>query len=204
MSRPDPLKAAETVRGLAMCHRELRQALTRVTPNRNHSSPDGRPPLDLDVLDAMRAIEDFASTYAHMLMDDDPEWMPPATVPATLEALALRIGHFTENETALIAYEFDDDLQRVSDETWPIARPNGIGRIPLGPCAEDDCEGIMRATIDRDKVASTSLDAMWDKALRCNLERAHVTLLGEYAQGRLGMDRGEIAEMVAAYLAEVA
>lgn len=202
MTRPDPIRLAETLRGLGDCWSELDQALTRVTPNRNHSSPDGRPPLDLDVLDAKRAIETLVYTYAHMLVDDDPEWQPPATVPGMCLALSLRIGHWTHHEDALVSYEFADDVQRVSDETWPIARPNGIGRIPVGPCAEDGCAGMMRATVDRDKIEAMTLAEMWDRTLRCTEDRAHVWLLGMYAREVTGLDDHEIAGMVANALTE--
>lgn len=201
-NRPSPLALAELLRGLAECWTELGRELMRTSGKASRSGGEGKVPLDLDVVDARRSIENLSTLYAHMLMDDDPEWMPPATVTARLNALAIRVGHFTLNDNAQIAYEFAEDVERVSREAWAIARPNGLARIPVGPCSEDQCEGVMQATIDRDNAADVSLRAVWDKTLRCTEDGNHMALAGDYATRITGLAEHEIAAHVATALAD--
>lgn len=181
--RPDPIRLADVLRGLADCWRELDGELQRKGGPASSAGPsEGRSPLDLSVLDAKRAIETFAYTYAHMLVDDDPEWQPPATVPGLLHAMSLRIGHWTHGDDPLVAYEFADDLDRVAREAWAVARPTGIARIPIGVCFADGCRGQMRVTIDRDRPMDERSLALWQPTAVCDEDGSHVMLARLYAE----------------------
>ena len=184
MSRPDPIRLAELLRGLADCWSELdRELMRKGGPSSSSGASEGGVPLDLSVLDAKRAIETFAHTYAHMLIDDDPEWQPPATIPGLLHAMSLRIGHWTHGDDAQAAYEFADGLDRLGRECWNIARPTGIARIPIGACYADGCEGRMRVTVDRDNPMDERSLALWQPTAVCDEDHAHVMLARLYAEG---------------------
>lgn len=181
--RPDPIRLAELLRGLGDCWKELDGELMRKGgPSSSSGASEARTPLDLSVLDAKRAIENFATTYAHMLIDDDPEWQPPATVPGLLNAMSMRIGHWTHSDDALVAYEFADDLDRLARECWGVARPTGIARIPIGTCYADECDGRMRVTIDRDRPMDERSLALWQPTAVCDQDGAHVMLARLYAE----------------------
>lgn len=181
--RPNPVALAEALRSLAECWLELdRELMRKGGPSSSAGASEHGAPLDLTVLDAKRTIDTFAATYAHMLLDDDPEWQPPATTVALLHALALRIGHWTHHEDARVAYEFAEDVERVGREAWAVARPTGIGHIPIGPCLTTDCAGMMRVTIDRDRPMDERSLALWQPAAICSKDRDHAMLARLYAE----------------------
>lgn len=182
MTRPNPIATADLLRSLAECWGELDKSLDRTSGKASRGSTEGKVPLDLDVLDAKRAIDEFAVTYAHMLMDDDPTWTPPAGTPQMLHGLALRVGHFTHHEDPILAHEFAEEVERIHGEAWTVARPTGVGKIPVGPCLEAGCAGIMRVTIDRDKPMDERSLALWQPAAVCSEEREHAMLARLYAE----------------------
>ena len=181
-SRPNPIALAETLRGLGECWDVLDKSLDRTSGKASRGSSEGRVPLDLDVLDAKRAIDSLAFTYAKMLMEDT-DWEPPrgADTPALLDGLAHRIGHFTNGDSAQAAYEFADDVERVWREVSLVAFPSGRARIPVGPCLEAECDGRMMVTIDRDRPLDERALALWQPTAVCDQESAHVLLARAYA-----------------------
>lgn len=165
--RPNPIALAETLRELAECWLELDRELTRSNGSASRGTSEGRVPLDLDVLEQKRRIDTFAHTYAHMLMDES-RWVPAVTnAPYLLRELALHIGHFTHNPDALVAFEFEADLEKVSNESWAVANPDGKAKIPIGPCFAEGCTGTLHITIDRDSPLDQRELALWRPTAAC-------------------------------------
>lgn len=171
--RPNPLALAETLRALAGCWLELDKELMRVNGKSSREAARSKPPLAVDVLDAKRAIDNFAHLYARILMDEST-WVPAVTnAPYLLEQLAMHIGHFTHNPDALVAYEFAEDLDKVSRGAWAVANPNGIAFIPIGPCFAEGCTGKVRVMIDRDSPADEASLALWRPTAVCDKDNTH-------------------------------
>ena len=181
-NRPNAIALAETLRGLGECWDVLDAELGRHDGKASRGGAKSKPPLALEVLDAKRAIDGLAFTYAHMLMEDT-DWEPPrgADTPALLDALAYRIGHFTHGDSAQVAYEFADDVERVWREASSVAFPSGRARIPVGPCLEAECDGRMMVAIDRDRPLDERALALWQPTAVCDQESAHVMLARAYA-----------------------
>lgn len=174
--RPNPLVLAGTLRSLAECWTELDGELNRKGgPSSSSGASEFGAPLDLSVLDAKRAIETFARQHAHMLMDEADDWEPVnAHPPALLEALAMRIGHFTHHADAQVAFAFEDEVRELSESSWGVARPDGKALIPIGTCGMDGCAGKLRVLIDRDKPMDPESLRLWRPVARCNVDRGHV------------------------------
>lgn len=171
-NRPSPLKTIDLLRSIIECWLELDRELTRNTGAGSRGKREGAVPLDLDVLEAKRAIDTFAHTYCHMLMDET-NWTPAAlNTPALLRGIIDRIGHFTHGDDAETAYEFVQDVDRVHHESWKIARPNGLVNIPIGPCFADDCPGTLFVTIDRDRSTEAASLTLWRPVATCHTKDA--------------------------------
>lgn len=175
--RPNPLRLAETLRGIIECWHELDRELTRTSGKASRSPHAGRVPLDLDVLDAKRLIDELALTYCQILVTDVPQWKAPAdvTTPGLLQALIDAIGHFTHHENSLVAWDFAETVDDTARQCWPIARPSGLAWIPLDvKCFVYNCEGEMRVRIDRDKPIDDASLAMWRPLAVCKQDPSHV------------------------------
>jgi hypothetical protein len=166
------------MRDLASLWRELGNELARTNAAGKGRGGAGKVPVDLDVVDARRDIEGFTLTYIQMLMSDDPRFIPPTGFDDQLEALAMRIGHFTHHEVALVAYGFDDDARKVHEHADKVAHPSGRAWIPLGRvCFEyPKCSGSLRVSIDRDKPMDERSLALWQPVAVCDLNGNHKIL----------------------------
>lgn len=96
-------------------------------------------PIDLHVSDLLAAIDwNVARHYAHILMDDDPEWRPRAmTTVGLLRGVAERYGHFVTDDR--LALQFCDDAAdyrgRVEKRLERPAPPVRMGPCPIAECA---------------------------------------------------------------------
>lgn len=168
--RPNPIAAADLLRSVIECWRELDGELDRNSGGGSRGKSEGAVPLDLDVVDAMRAIDLFARTYCHMLMDDT-DWSPKAlNTGALIQGLIDRIGHFTHSDDPMVAYEFIEDLEKIHRKSWAVARPDGRVKIPIGPCFADECPGTLNVTVDRERSTESASLALWRPMAMCYLK----------------------------------
>lgn len=172
--RPNPLRLCETLRGLKDCWHELNLELTRTSGKMSRGNVEGKVPLDLDVLDAKMGIDGLALTYCQVLLDETA-WRPGSTdTPDLLEALAMRIGHFTANPDPLVAWDFSEDVDAVARKSWPVARPVGLAWIDLDiKCSEPECAGKMRVRINRDEPLDDHSLALWRPIAVCSKDGGH-------------------------------
>ena len=131
-------------------------------------SREGRVPINLNVLDTMRAIEGFAHAYARMLMNDDMKWRKPTGgCNVLLNALADRVGHFMNTPMT-------KELAALNKQAEHTARPDGKANIPLGiPCFADECTGEMRVPIDRDHPIPANGLTLWRPTATCSQDATH-------------------------------
>lgn len=183
-NRPNPIALSADLNALIECWLELDRELTRKGgPSSSSGASEHGAPLDLSVLDAKREVDTFAHTYCQML-SEETEWKPSAlNTPDLLRGIILRIGHFTEHDDALIAYEFASDLEEVSRSAWRVARPDGMAHIPVGACFQEGCKGSVRVTIDRDRPMDAASLATWRPTATCDVNDAHKIDARLYANG---------------------
>lgn len=175
--RPNPIELAETLRVLANLHIELGYELSRTNQAAGPGSKSGKVPLDLEVVDARRAIDTLAVNYAEMLLEESADYEPPDSTPDILRSLADRIGHFTHHEDALIAFAFADEVETCHTDADRVAHPDGKAWVPLDrKCIEDDCTGAMRVRIDRDRPMDQRSLALWQPTAVCDLDGRHRAL----------------------------
>lgn len=169
--RPNPLQLCETLRGLKDCWHELDLELTRTSGKASRGNVEGKVPLDIDVLDAKTIIDGLALNYCQILLDETT-WKPGTTdTPTLLEALAMRIGHFTANPDPLVAWDFAEDVETVSEKAWRVARPDAWTWIPIDrPCYVDGCPGHMYIHINRDDPRDEASLAIWRPTAVCFTE----------------------------------
>lgn len=87
-------------------------------------------------------------------------------VPATLRALAERVGHFTQHPDELVALEFVDECHDLRRDAEAVAYPSGARRIPLHfACLE--CDGSYTALLLPDQRWQSIPD------LQCDKDRRH-------------------------------
>ena len=172
--RPNPLDAAEKVRGLANLHIELGAELSRRNASDKRGSSAPQVPVDLDVVDARRAIEKLAHEYLHMLMDDLPDFTPPTEIPEGLRTIAMRIGHFTHHENSLVAWDFVESVEGVHEQAERVAHPDGMTWVPINrACYVDECAGVLRVRVDRDKPHDERSLALWQPTAVCDMDGGH-------------------------------
>lgn len=96
-------------------------------------------PIDVYVSDLMREIEDRVAWFYGQILMDETEWRPTtSTMPALLEQVARRSGHFTEDEQ--MALGFADDAHEYRERvTKTLERP--APPAYLGPCRAYECAG---------------------------------------------------------------
>ena len=166
---------AESVRDLIACYDELDGELLRVDAGARRAAVEAGAPLNLDVLDAKRMIDQFAFIYVKMLVDDTGLIPAADDTPTHLEAIASRIGHFTHDvEHPDIADDFLRALRVVSEHCWAIARPNGVAMVPINHgCVVDGCKGILRVRIDRDRPLDEESLTLWRPMAVCTEDREH-------------------------------
>lgn len=103
------------------------------------SDPRTGSVLNVRIADIMRAIEDDARFYGKVLMDET-EWAPKTSaMPALLNEVAIRYGHFVAEDDKL-ALDFCDmahqHREKVTRALEPPAPP-----VKLGPCPVRECDG---------------------------------------------------------------
>ena len=102
------------------------------------SCPEPALPIDLNVSDLMREVEDNARFWAQVLMDDTT-WTPTTSaMPTLLNEVAARHGHFIENDR--ISLEFSDAAHDLREKVRKILDPVSAP-IYLGPCQTSECIG---------------------------------------------------------------
>lgn len=176
-ARPNPIALAEMLRELANLYVALGYELSRTNAAAGPGSKSGKVPLDLDVVDARRAIDGLAVTHAEILIDETHDYEPPDSTPDILRSLADRIGHFTHHADALVAFGFADEVESTHEIADKVAHPNGMAWVPLDrKCIEDDCAGAMRVRINRDRPMDERSLALWQPTAVCDLDSAHRVL----------------------------
>ena len=172
-ARPNKLVLEDKLQALAHCYLELSCDLDRRGDKSAGGSSKTRLPLNEDVLDAMRDVDNLAYTYANQLRAETTDWRPPPQSQGTagvLLALATRAGHFTLHPDPIVAFDFNEDVENTSVRAWRTARPTGITAVPLGiRCQTGDCPGELRVRIDRDKPLDTAELALWRPDAVCYL-----------------------------------
>lgn len=197
MTRPDPVALAEVLRDAAADYRDLRHDLAAgggAGTDRITGGDEDRLPVNEALFDLLWAVDAFAAHHARVLYNESHDWRPPSKggTPTMLEALALRIGHFTEHPDAQIAHEFADELTERSGPKGNLpglatrlemrARPSGKRPLPLGvQCVEDDCDGEYRIILE---IAGDPLpEAMIAERIKgkdawCSKHRHHIMRVG--------------------------
>ncbi|MCK9602221.1 MAG: hypothetical protein M0R06_24465, partial [Sphaerochaeta sp.] len=104
---------------------------------------------------------------------DETAWRPGSTdTPDLLEALAMRIGHFTANPDPLVAWDFAEDVEQVDHKAWKVARPDGWTWVPIDrACYIEGCPGKMHIHINRDDPRDDADLALWRPEAVCFTER---------------------------------
>ena len=111
------------------------------------SCPEPALPIDVAVSDLMREVEDNARFYARVLMDDCA-WLPTTSaMPALLNEVAQRHGHFTEDPR--VALEFSDNASDLREKVRKcLDRPEAP--TYLGPCQTSECVGELYVSAGKD------------------------------------------------------
>ncbi|MCB2413663.1 hypothetical protein LGT39_12490 [Demequina sp. TTPB684] len=141
--RPDAGEAARRVRGLAEAWVTIRSAGPGDgAPVRKAPQVEAPAPVSLKVVDDCVPIERFAARYAGVLVRCSP-WQP-SRYPSPLEllqAINVNVSRLTQHESAMVAWQFWDDLEQLwLDVGW--ARREGVMRQPIGvQCREIGCDG---------------------------------------------------------------
>jgi len=111
------------------------------------SCPEPALPIDLNVSDLMREVEDNARFWAQVLMDDTT-WAPTTSaMPTLLNEVAARHGHFTENDR--ISLEFSDAAHDLREKVRKILDPVSAPTY-LGPCQAAECIGEIYVSAGKD------------------------------------------------------
>jgi hypothetical protein len=140
----DALRARDDLLTVAGAWGALRARLipTSSTGEPARTAPGSRPPLNTDVSDLMRLIEDKTRFYGNTLIrETKPRWVPPtSTMPGLLEAVAHRYGHFTHHSSERVAADFLDDAREMRRL---VAATLARRQAPkwAGPCPEAGCDG---------------------------------------------------------------
>src|SRR5690606_34625310 len=96
-------------------------------------------------------IDRFAKFHAKCLVEES-DWRPSGTDSAALlEGLASRIGHFTNGDDALLAWDFSDELDGLLARSKAALLPDGHVWYEVGHhCHETGCAGRMKVRVNRD------------------------------------------------------
>lgn len=178
---PQPHELAADVRNLASLWRHLEPALlSRPATSgdvRVKTSPAPPAPGNLDVMEARRLIDVFAFQHAKIL-DEETTWAPGAdtTTPALLEAIALRIGHFTAIDNH-VTLEFAAEIERLAENAKAVmeSHPERIVPIDIG-CKEPGCPGIYGVelhTTDGDEAQRKAMFRMRRPQAICSKNERH-------------------------------
>ncbi|WP_152649989.1 hypothetical protein [Demequina globuliformis] len=133
------------------------------------TAPGSKPPISLIASDLIAEIEDWAWFYASALMDETPDYTPPADTESRLRDIAQRHGHWTsddderwvqhrkqiegmpEGHWQRVALDYCDTADKVRRKVVGlIVRPTPP-RF-MGPCMAFDCQGDVYLA-SSDKVA---------------------------------------------------
>ena len=107
-----------------------------------------RLPIDVEISDLMREIEDQARFYGQVLLEETTDWAPrTSTMPGLLVEIAGRYGHFTTapDRTAL---DFCDAAHEAQRKTHGALERPAPPRW-VGPCPQAECTGQLRQREDR-------------------------------------------------------
>ena len=118
----------------------LRPATSSALTGMPHHAAQNPAPINLHVSDLMHEIETWTRDKAAELLADTDDWQPTTTrMPALLNQIAGRYGHWTAADTNT-ALTFTDTAHhyanQVTNALTPPTRPTYIG-----PCPIPECEG---------------------------------------------------------------
>jgi len=120
--------------------------------------PASKPPINLTASDLLREIDDLATFYAQVLMEETHDVTAiPAGTPATIELIASRFGHFTMSDER-ISLDYCDAAQDI------IGKIGALVQTPLpkhfrGPCVTQ-CGGDLWADEDTGIIACDGCKSM--------------------------------------------
>ena len=111
------------------------------------SSGDPRLPIDVNVSDLMREVEDCARFWGQALCEETT-WAPTTSaMPTLLAEVAARHGHFTANERD--ALEFTDTAHQLREKVRKVVEQRESPRW-VGPCQTVECVGELYVGAGKD------------------------------------------------------
>lgn len=151
-ARPNPIEAANQLRRLARNWTTIEHMIADGASSDNGPVSGYTSTVPAAALMSLsNDIDRFTRFHARCLADEG-NWTPRALdTPTLLDGLASRIGHFTNNEDARLAWDFTDELDTLADRAHNAVNPDGRAWSETGHhCLEPDCAGRYLVRINRD------------------------------------------------------
>lgn len=136
----EALEARDSLRWIVARWPALRSHLAPTTSDvaRHTRIASSRPPLAFYVLDVMHQLEQDARSYAHQLINETHDWTPrTSAMPALLDEIAGRYGHWTNGDNPQTALDFCDWAHEKSEEVRRITEQPPPATW-IGPCRNSD------------------------------------------------------------------